>query len=76
MFHSWTAPGIQAVEDENTSLTPQVRQVVILAVGAVWRSDYELCVHSAVARSVGLHDQVVRALAAGQMPADVAAAQG
>jgi hypothetical protein len=26
--------------------------------------------------AVGLHDQVVRALAAGQMPADVAAAQG
>ena len=28
----------QAVEQENTSLTPQVRQVVVLAVGAVWRS--------------------------------------
>jgi 4-carboxymuconolactone decarboxylase len=67
---------IQAVEEENTSLTPQVRQVVILAVGAVWRSAYELYVHSAVARSIGLPDQVVRALTAGQMPGDVAAAQG
>jgi 4-carboxymuconolactone decarboxylase len=32
--------------------------------------------HSAVARSVGLPDQVVRALAADQMPGDVATARG
>lgn len=65
----------QAAEQENTSLTPQVRQVVVLAVGAVWRSAYELYAHSAVARSVGLPDQVVRALAAGQMPGELSAAE-
>lgn len=65
----------QAVEEESTSLTPQVRQVVILAVGAVWRSAYELHAHSAVARSAGLPDQVVRALAAGQMPGELSAAE-
>ena len=65
----------QAVEQENTSLAPQVRQVVVLAVGAVWRSAYELYAHSAVARSVGLPDQVVRALAAGQMPGELSAAE-
>ena len=65
----------QAAEQENTSLTPQVRQVVVLAVGAVWRSAYELYAHSAVARSVGLPDQVVRALAAGQMPGELSATE-
>jgi 4-carboxymuconolactone decarboxylase len=63
----------QAVEQENTSLTPQVRQVVILAVGAVWRSAYELYAHTAAARSVTLPDQAVRALAAGQMPGELSA---
>jgi 4-carboxymuconolactone decarboxylase len=65
----------QAVEQENTSVTPQVRQVVILAVGAVWRSAYELYAHSAVARSAGLPDQVVQELAAGQMPGELSAAE-
>ena len=65
----------QAVEQENTTLTPQVRQVVVLAVGAVWQSAYELYAHSAVGRSVGLPDQVVRALAAGQMPGELSAAE-
>jgi hypothetical protein len=31
----------QACEEENSSLTPRVRQVVILTVGAVWQSAYE-----------------------------------
>jgi 4-carboxymuconolactone decarboxylase len=44
----------QAAEEENTSLTPRVRQVVILAVGAVWRSAYELYAHSAAARTAEL----------------------
>jgi hypothetical protein len=35
-------------------------------VGAVWRAPYELYAHSAVARSAGLPDLVVRALAAGE----------
>ena len=52
-----------------------MRQVVVLAVGAVWRSAYELYAHSAVARSVGLPDQVVQALAAGQMPSELSAAE-
>jgi 4-carboxymuconolactone decarboxylase len=51
-----------------------VRQVVILAVGAVWRSAYELYAHSAAARTAGLPDQVVRALTAGQRPGELSAA--
>jgi 4-carboxymuconolactone decarboxylase len=65
----------QAAEEENTSLTPRVRQVVILAVGAVWRSAYELYAHSAAARTAGLPAAVVQALAAGQMPAQLSAAE-
>jgi 4-carboxymuconolactone decarboxylase len=65
----------QAAEEQNTSLTPRERQVVILAVGAVWRSDYELYAHSAVARTAGLPAETVRALAAGQMPGDLSAAE-
>jgi len=65
----------QACEEENSSLTPRVRQVVILTVGAVWQSAYELYAHSAVARSAGLPDLVVRALAAGEMPGELSTAE-
>jgi hypothetical protein len=40
----------QTGEQQHTSLSDRVRQVVILAVGAVWAADYELYAHSAVAR--------------------------
>jgi 4-carboxymuconolactone decarboxylase len=65
----------QALEEENSSLTPRMRQVVILAVGAVWGSAYELYAHSAVARSAGLPESAVQALAAGQMPAQLPATE-
>jgi 4-carboxymuconolactone decarboxylase len=65
----------QAAEEQNTSLTPRQRQVVILAVGAVWHSAYELFAHSAAARTAGLPAETVRALAAGQMPGDLSAAE-
>jgi 4-carboxymuconolactone decarboxylase len=65
----------QLVEEESTSLPPRVRQVVILTVGAVWRSAYELYAHSAAARSVGLTDRVVRELAAGRLPGELSAAE-
>jgi 4-carboxymuconolactone decarboxylase len=65
----------QFAEQKNTSLTPRMRQVVILAVGAVWHSAYELYAHSAEARTIGLPGQVVQALAAGQMPGELSAAE-
>ena len=37
-------------EREHTSLSARLREVVILAVGAVWQSEYELYAHSAAAR--------------------------
>lgn len=57
---------LQASEQEHTSLTERVRQVVILTVGAVWKSAYELYAHSAVARKAGFSDDTVQALSQGQ----------
>jgi 4-carboxymuconolactone decarboxylase len=65
----------QAAEERNTSLAPRQRQVVILAVGAVWHSAYELYAHSAAARTAGLPPDTIRVLAAGQMPGDLPAAE-
>jgi 4-carboxymuconolactone decarboxylase len=69
------SPGVSAgfgdfmeAEARSTSLNNRVRQVVILTVGAVWNSPYELYAHSAEARQVGLPDEVIQALVAGQIP--------
>ena len=55
-------------EKKNTSLSERVHEIVILAVGAAWDSAYELYAHSAVAKSVGLPEDAVKMLAAGQVP--------
>ena len=59
---------LQFAEQLHTSLSKRGREVVILAVGAVWRADYELYAHVAVARKAGLSEQAARMLAAGQLP--------
>ncbi len=62
---------LQAAEQSQTTLSKRVREVVILSVGAVWKSEYELYAHRAVGRSVGLSEEAVRMLAAGQLPAEL-----
>ena len=52
----------QGSEEEHTSLSKRVRQVVILTVGAVYESDYERYAHSAVAEKAGLSEAAVQAL--------------
>jgi 4-carboxymuconolactone decarboxylase len=59
---------LQMSEPLHTSLAERVREVVILAVGAVWRADYELYAHSAAARKAGIPENVVNALAKGEIP--------
>ena len=59
---------LQGAEQAHTSLDDRVRQVVILAVGAVWRSDYELYAHTAVADKAGLPASIIQALASGEVP--------
>lgn len=56
---------MREAEAKHTSLTERVRQVVILTVGAVWASAYELYAHEAVARKAGLSEEAARSLAAG-----------
>jgi 4-carboxymuconolactone decarboxylase len=56
---------LQAAEARYTPLSERVRQVVILAVGAVWKADYELYAHSAVALEAGLSEAAIRSLADG-----------
>lgn len=53
-----------------TTLTPDVREVVILTVGVEWASDYEVYAHVAAARAEGVGDAVVAAVRAGTTSAD------
>ena len=62
---------LQAAEARCTPLSERVRQVVILAVGAVWKADYELYAHSAVALKAGLSEAAIRSLANGGSPEDL-----
>jgi 4-carboxymuconolactone decarboxylase len=62
---------LQAAEAKSTPLSERVRQVVILSVGAVWKADYELYAHSAVARKAGLSEAAIRSLASGRLPEDL-----
>jgi 4-carboxymuconolactone decarboxylase len=63
--------GVTATEGKETSLGKQVREVVILTVGAAWHAAYELYAHVAVGQSVGHDAATVQALAAGQKPASL-----
>lgn len=58
----------QVAESTNTTLSPSVREVVIIVLGAVYRADYELYAHKSVARTVGLADEHAVALAGGEIP--------
>jgi 4-carboxymuconolactone decarboxylase len=55
-------------------LPEDVRQVVILTVGASWQADYELYAHRAAARGAGLPSAVTDALASGREPVGLSAA--
>ena len=53
-------------EERGTTLTPRLREVVILSVGAVWQSAYELYAHRAVAATRGLSPDAVERLTCGE----------
>jgi len=61
----------QAAEATYTTLSPRVREVVIVAVGAVWGADYELYAHTTLARNAGLSEHAVTTLANGGIPDDL-----
>ena len=62
---------LQDAEQANTSLNDRVRQVVILTVGAVWHSKYELYAHAAVSAKAGLPEGAIKALASGTVPEEL-----
>ncbi len=64
---------LQRVEGETTSLSRRVREVVILSVGAVFQSGYELYAHAAVALQTGLSADTVQALREGRQAAGLSA---
>jgi 4-carboxymuconolactone decarboxylase len=59
---------LQSKEESSTTLSPRVRQIVILTVGAIWQCDYERYAHKAVAKKVGFSQQAIDALANGSDP--------
>lgn len=62
---------LSVAERTHTSLSARVREVVILAVGAVWRADYEVYAHIALARTAGLSEHAARMIAIGEEPAEL-----
>lgn len=52
-------------DQQNSSLSAQIREVVILTVGVAWQADYEMYAHVAVGRSVGLSETVIDGLLGG-----------
>ena len=64
---------LQATEQDHTTLSQRVRQVVILTVGAVWQCDYERYAHAAVAEKAGLPDPAIRSLSNGEPATELAA---
>lgn len=68
LYSTGITPGFlkwMEADANHTSLNKRVHEVVILSVGAVWKSPFELYAHSAVARKVGLPEAAVSALVQG-----------
>jgi 4-carboxymuconolactone decarboxylase len=61
----------QRAEAKSTSLSPALREVVILTVGSVWKAAYELYAHRAVARTVKIADADIERLCAGEAPTEM-----
>ena len=53
-------------EAKFTTLDKRTREIVILSVGSVWKSSYEIYAHSAVAGKVGVPEQAIQTLASGK----------
>ena len=65
----------QLAEAKSTSLEARVRQVVILAVGSVWKAPYEIYAHAAVARKLGFSEEDISKLSAGESPESLSDAE-
>ncbi len=54
----------------SSSLSPQVKEIVILSVGGQWGSDYENYAHVLVAGLSGVPEEAIALLVSGQAPVD------
>ena len=55
-------------EEAHTPLNMQIREIVILAVGSAWKSDFEIYAHVALAKRAGLPDAAIAAILDGREP--------
>ncbi len=55
----------------HVSFSERVREVIILAVGGVWGSKYELYAHSIMGRDAGLNPEAISSLSSGNVPDDL-----
>lgn len=63
---------VKALSDPATSILPKpVREIAILATGAMFRSGYELYAHVLMAELRGLSDEAIASVVAGQRPANL-----
>ena len=53
---------------EHTTLSHRVQEVIILSVGAIWQSKYELYAHSALARKADLSEEALQHLRPEECP--------
>jgi len=53
----------------SSGLPPVVRELVILTVGAHWRSEFEFWAHSGIGRREGVEDDLIEAIAVGDRDA-------
>ena len=51
-----------AVETAHTVIPPAIREIVILAVGVEWQSQYEIYAHTVAARACGVSEDVIDAI--------------
>ncbi len=69
LYSTGETPGFlewMQADGRGTTLSKRVHEVVILSVGAIWKSPYELYAHSAVARHVGVPEAAIQALCRGE----------
>ena len=70
---AFTLLEFSSTTQSQTSLSDRVREVVILAVGAVWDAQFELYAHSVLAHQAGLSTESITALVSGGLPDDLSA---
>ncbi|WP_422743452.1 carboxymuconolactone decarboxylase family protein [Mycobacterium sp. WMMD1722] len=78
LYSTGITPGFLAwmqADLAHTTLDKQTHEVVILTVGAIWKSPYETYAHSAVARTVGLPEAAIEGLCRGETPPELTAGQ-